>query len=150
MQRIDPTVKKETLYVFYGLAFFTAILQLVLLLLGYFGVGGFRYTYVTVLSSVYTDVIMLADFFIMGVQLQKYVKSTPPEESAKLQKKVQASASVRAVIKIALLGLGVWLCYKVLTNESVIDLFALLLPVFFPRVSISIRSALLRAKEQNK
>ena len=53
MPKTDPTVKKETLYVLSGVLFFTALLQLVLLLLASAKVPGISYTWVTPAASLF-------------------------------------------------------------------------------------------------
>lgn len=145
--KIDATVKKETTYILYGVLFFTAVLQLIFLLLDGFSLFGFRYTWVTPVASLWTDAVMLLDFFLLGMKLQTLIRTASPDDPA-LQMKVRASASSRFFLKLALLGVGIWLVYWKLTDHSVPDLAALLLPVFFPRLTIGIRTALLRAHEK--
>lgn len=146
MPKTDPTVKKETLYVLSGVLFFTALLQLVLLLLASAKVPGISYTWVTPAASLWTDAIMVLDFYLLGRKLQALVDAGDPDDSA-LQMKMKASASSRFFVKLLLLGVGIWLVYWVFTDHSLSDLAALLLPVFFPRLTLLIRTAILRKRE---
>ena len=143
MSKTDSTVKKETLYLLSGVLFFTALLQLVLLLLGSAGLLGVRYTWVTPAASIWTDVIMVLDFYLMGRKLQKIVESG---DSANATMQMKASSSGRFFLKLILLGLGIWLVYWVFTAHSLSDLVALLLPVFFPRLTLLIRSLVLKKR----
>lgn len=145
MKKLDGTVKKELRYMLSGLLFFSALLQCVLAILAVFHAFGYRYGLPSLLGCLYTDCIMFADFFLLCLTLQKLVNA---EDPARAKLKMRSSSSLRSITKILLVGGGAYLVYYQFTAKSVPDLLSLLLPVLFPRVTIAVRSLIL--KKQGK
>ena len=145
LKKLNGTVKKELRYILSGVLFFSAVMELVLLLFSALGLFGYRYGIFSLLSCLYTDLVMVADFFLLCLTLQKIVNMEDPNR-AKL--KLRSSSSVRSLAKVALIGAGAYFVFYKFTDRSLPDLLALLLPVFFPRITIAFRSLVL--KKQGK
>lgn len=143
MKKLDGAVKTELRYMISGVLFFSAVMELVLLLLSALGIFGYHYGVWSLLGCLFTDFVMLADFFLLCLTLQKLI-NTEDQNRAKL--KMRLSSSLRSLAKILLVGGGAALVYYVLTEKSAPDLVALLLPVFFPRLAILFRTLLLKKR----
>ena len=142
---MSDTVKKELRYIVSGVLFFTAVTQLVLLLFSSFRL--FDYSYgplpIALFGCLYTDLVMVVDFFLLCRTLEKIVDLEDPNR-AKL--KLRASSTARSFAKVALVGAGAYFVFYQFTDHSVPDLVALLLPVFFPRITIAFRTLILKKR----
>ena len=143
LNQLDSTVKKELLYIVSGVLFFSAVMELVLLLFSSLGLFGYHYGVMSLLGCLYTDFVMIADFFLLCLTLQKVVAM---EDKNRAKLKMRSSSSLRSLAKVALIGAGAYFVFYKLTNRSAPDLVALLLPVFFPRITIAFRTLLLKKR----
>ena len=121
--KIDATVKKETLYVCVGTAVFSALMIGVFLLIEKWNIG-------VLYSNLLIGGAMLLNFFALGLTVQKAVSYDDADRAKRLMK---LSQSVRFIALIAVLSVGV------LLRDKVFDLWALLPPLFFNRMTIMIR-----------
>ncbi len=117
MIKADKTVINETKYIAYSLVLMSVIMQSVFLILG-------RWNYTVLLGNLLTDAVMLANFFLMGLGIQKALQKG--EENVKNIMKV--SHSLRTLMIFAVVVIGV--AFPVFNTVSVI------IPVFFPRIAI--------------
>ena len=126
--KIDKTVRKETCYIAAGTIVLGALMQAVYLLIGRWDLpilfGGLLGMFAAVLN-----------FFLMGLTVQAAVLMEP--EDAK--KRIRVSQSGRNMLLLVFAVLGAALpCF---------DLLSVLIPLFFPRVVIVIRSFTLKKEE---
>ncbi len=128
--KADKTVKKETGILLCGTLAMSAVMCLVFLL-----VGKFNYTVVT--GALLGGLASVANFFLMGLGVQKAVQEEP--DAAK--RKIQFSYTARSFALLVVLGLGVYLPY--------FHWLAVLLAALFPRITILFRSIALKKQEDN-
>ena len=126
--KADKTVKKETGILLAGTLILSAVMTLIFVL-----VGKFNYTVVT--GALLGGLASVLNFFLMGIVIQNVVHDDP--ETAK--KKIQLSYTVRSFALLVILGLGVYLPY--------FHWLSVLLSALFPRVTILLRSIVLKKQE---
>jgi hypothetical protein len=125
--KIDRNVLRETRFVALGTLFFSALEQLVFLA---FGAYGLAVLFGTLLSAA----LGILNFFLLGLTVQKVLTLGGDEAQAKGLMKL--SRSVRTFGMLAVLAVGVLLdCFSTV---------AVLVTVFFPRVTIFIRQLMIR------
>ncbi len=117
---IDPTVRKESLYIALWCAALCAALVIVWSVLSGFEVPA-------VLGAVWGTAVAAGNFFLMARNVQRCTQL--PEEA--IRKKVRSSQFLRmigmlalTVVAVKLLSLNLWTC---------------IIPLFFPRIAIAFR-----------
>ncbi len=119
-ENIDPTVKKESLYI----ASVTGILSL-LLQAGF--MMAMRWDYTVLLGNILGAVTATGNFFLMGVTVQKAV-TKEKKPAADLMK---FSQTMRLLMQLVVVVLGfVVPCFNP---------YAVIIPLFFPRIGIMAR-----------
>ncbi|MBQ9901760.1 MAG: ATP synthase subunit I [Clostridia bacterium] len=127
-RKIDPTVKKESLYI----ATVTGILSL-LLQAGFLIARHWDCT--VLLGNLLGGITAAGNFFLMGMTVQKAVQKEK-KPAADLMK---FSQTVRLLLQLAVAVLGFALpCFNG---------YATILPLFFPRIAIMIRPFLDKNKQ---
>lgn len=128
MNKIDATVKKETVYI----CAFTLILSM--LMQSFFLIIS-KWNYTVLLGNLLGLVAAVGNFLLMGLTVQKAVLK--PEDDAK--KLIKASQQLRlfGMLIIALIG------YLV----PVFNIFAVVIPYIFPRIAIALRSVIIKDKD---
>lgn len=121
--KINSTVKKETAFVLGFTFVLCAILQSVYLICGFFSPRALAATAVAWLLSG-------ANFLLMGLTVQKALEDT--EENAK--KRMKASQSMRSLMMLVVLVVSI-----LLLGSELPIILALLIPLLFPRVALSLR-----------
>ena len=121
MQKIDKIVLKETKYIAAWVLIFSAVLQAVFLVIG-------QWDYTVLLGNLLSGSASVLNFLAMGIAVQKAVQKD--EKEAK--QAMKASNMVRMFCMFIVLLIGVLLprCFHLL---------ALIIPLIFPRIAISIR-----------
>ena len=120
MKKIDATVKKETLYIAAFTLIFSAVMELVFLLLGY-------WSYKVALGNLLGFTAAVLNFFLMGYTVQQAVLLD--EEGAR--KKIRLSQSLRMLMLVGFAAVGcIFKCFNPI---------AVLLPLLFPRIAILFR-----------
>ena len=118
--KIEKAVKKETLYVLVMEIIFSIIMELVFLFIG-------RWNFTVLWGNILGGSIAVLNFFLMALTIQKNVGREPG--------KVKTSATLSLlgryamILAAGILG-GVLNCFNV---------FAVLIPIVFPRVSMALR-----------
>lgn len=118
--KIDATVLKETRYIAAWVLIFSALMQAVFLLLG-------KWNYTVLLGNLLADVVLIGNFFLMGLTVQRALEKE--EKDAKATMKV--SQLYRLLLLAVVLAVGVAL--------PVFDMWAVVIPVIFPRLAIAFR-----------
>lgn len=127
MKRIDPTIKKETLYIAGWSLIFSMIMQAVFLLIH-------RWDYTVLLGNLLSYSVMTLNFFLMCLTIIKMVELQKQGQDAKQYMKV--SKIYRFMMIIVVLVLGALLdCF---------NLWATIIPVIFPRIAIALRPLFMR------
>ena len=120
MKKIDATVRKETLYIAAFTLIFSAVMELVFLLLGY-------WSYKVALGNLLGFTAAVLNFFLMGYTVQQAVLLD--EEGAR--KKIRLSQSLRMLMLVGFAAVGcIFKCFNPI---------AVLLPLLFPRIAILFR-----------
>lgn len=127
--RIDPAVKKETLYILGTSIILSVVMELVFWLTGHMD-------YTVPLGNLLGVGISVLNFFLMGLTIQKSIGLDEKAASDKLK----LSQMLRMLMVVALASVGVGLpCFHAL---------AVVIPLFFPRIAIAFRPLLDRNMKQ--
>ena len=129
LDRMDPTVKKETGYIAVCVAVLTVLMEAVFLVLGYWDItvlwGGLLGAFIAILN-----------FLLMGLTVQKAVG----QEERDAKNLMRGSQSLRMLMQLALCAIGAALpCFH---------LVAVLVPLLFPRLGVMLRSLTLKKEAQ--
>lgn len=127
--KIDPAVKKETLYIAVWVLIFSALMQAVFLLVGH-------WDYTVLCGNVLGGGVAVLNFFLMGLGVQKAV--TQDEKAARNTVRLSQTGRLMMLLGFAIVGLVVPVFHTV----------AVLVPLLFPRVAIALRPAIDRIRKK--
>ena len=128
--KIDKTVRLETVHIAVGELILSVLMQAVFLLVG-------KWSYTVLLGNILGAFGAIMNFFLMGLTIQHAVMLE--EKDAKAKMKVSQMLRTFFILIIALLG-AVLPCFQIL---------AVLIPLFFPRITIMLRNIPLKKKGQD-
>ena len=129
MQKIDPTVQKETKYIAMVVIVLSAAMEAVFLVLG-------KWDYTVLLGNALGALAAVANFLLMGVTIQ----NTLGMDAEAAAKRMQLSQRLRLLMLLVLAVLGVALkCFHTV---------AVLVTLFFPRIAIALRPLLDRKESK--
>lgn len=131
MSKIDPTVKKETLYIGSVTLILSIFMQGVFLVLR-------SWDYTVLLGNILGGGIAVLNFLLMGISVQKAVTENEKDAAGTMK----LSQSLRMLMLFAVAALGALM--------SVFNTAATLIPLFFPRTAIFIRSFLMKKGKEEK
>lgn len=114
--KIDVTVKKETAYVAIAEAILIAVMLAVYLIIS-------KFTLNVLFAALTSGAVAVLNFFVMGLTVQKAVTVDDDSDRRKL---IRASQLVRLLV----MGVVVIVC----AVFPKFDIFALFIPLFFPRL----------------
>lgn len=134
--KLDPAVKKETLIVSLGSLAMGVVFVLLFFVVSLFA-KAVVFDYTVILGTLFGALASVLNFFLMAITVQK---SLDAGEDAK--KKMQFSYSLRMLLLVVLLGVGVYLPY--------FHWVGVVCGAFFPRIVIFIRGILLRRKPESE
>ena len=120
MKKIDATILKETKYIAVWTFILSILLQAVFLIIG-------KWDFKVLWGNLLSGVFAVLNFFLMGITVQISIKKD--EKDAKTTMKF--SQTFRNLMLLAVAAVGILL--KVFNNWAVI------IPLFFPRIAISLR-----------
>lgn len=120
--KIEPAVKLETKHIAIGEVSMTLIMLIVFLCLG-------KFDYTVVLGSLLGGGYAVLNFFLMAMSVQRSVHKETPEQ-AKLV--VQNSYTKRLLVLVVVVIIGIKVPY--------FHWVAVVLPQFFPRITIFIKT----------
>ena len=121
MKKIDPTVKKETLFVALLTFVFSALLQSVFLVIG-------KWDYTVLLGNLLGACAAVANFLIMGL--------TVPAALGKEQKDAKNMMKLSQMLRMFMLFAVALIGYLV----PVFKLVAVVVPFIFPRIAVALRA----------
>lgn len=114
--KIDGTVKKETAYVAIAEAILIAVMLAVYLIIS-------KFTLNVLFAALTSGAVAVLNFFVMGLTVQKAVTVDDDSDRRRL---IRASQLVRLLV----MGVVVIVC----AVFPKFDIFALFIPLFFPRL----------------
>ena len=126
-------ILSETLFVLGGSLLLSAVMHAVYLIIG-------RWTLGVLWGSLVTVAATTANFYAMCRTLQNAVEAGLTQEQIKGRMKI--SQGLRLLVLALVIGGCAYL--STVTDPPVFDLWALLIPLFFGRVTLSVRSLWLR------
>ena len=128
--KIDAVIWRETRFVAVGTAFFSALMQLVYLLIGAWDLSVLLGTLLSAFAGV-------GNFLLLGIAVQKALATGDPD-SAKAQLKL--SQMLRMFGLLAVLAVGVLLdCFSTV---------AVIISIFVPRMTLIVRQAVLAKRNR--
>lgn len=134
MQKIDKTVKNESLYIFLFTLILSVFMQGVCLIVCALSKLSYSYTYIT--GNLVSALTAVLNFFLMGLTVQKAVGTD--EKTAKTRIKFSQTLRNAAMFLI----IAVCVLFKEYFN-----LVTLIVPLFFPRIVITFRPLLKKGDE---
>lgn len=121
MKKIDPTVRRETVYITVWVIIFSAVMEAVFLIGGWWNI--------TVLfGNLLGGFCAVLNFFLMGLTVQNALS----KEEKEAKDIVKLSQSLRMFMQLAFVAVGFLI-------PSVFNVIAVLIPLLFPRVAIMLR-----------
>ena len=120
MKRIDPTIKKETLYIASFVLIFSVMMQSVFLIIGKWDVE-------VLFGNILGAAAAVGNFFLMGLTVQASLEKE--EKEAKNIIKLSQSARLFLLFGVALAG------YLI----PVFNIIAVVIPFLFPRIAVMLR-----------
>lgn len=120
MKKIDATVLKETKYILLCQLIMSALLQSVFLCIG-------SWDYTVLLGNILSSAVSVINFLLMGITVQNALRKD--EKGAK--NAMKASQAYRTLMMLVVVVVGVVL--------PVFNVWAVIIPVFFPRIAIAVR-----------
>jgi hypothetical protein len=120
MKNIDSTVIKETKYIAAWVLILSLLLQSVFLIIG-------KWDYTVLLGNLLSGAVSVANFFLMGLTVQKALN----KEEKEAKNTLKVSQIYRNLLILAVLVVGVVLPY--------FSTWTVLIPIIFPRIAIACR-----------
>ena len=123
--KIDKVVWKEVSFIAIWMLIFSGIMEAVFLVIG-------KWDYTVLLGNLLSGIIGILNFLLLGMTVQKAVSSDDEKYAKNL---MRTSQSLRLLMMGVVIGLGAILdCFNI---------WATIIPVFFPRIAMVIRSIIL-------
>ena len=123
MKETDKTVIKETRYIGSWVLIFSALMQSVFLIIG-------KWDYSVLLGNLLSASVGVLNFFLLGLTVVKAVSSEDEKYRKNLMRMSQALRTFFMFIVAVLGALPMIPCFNI---------WATLIPIFFPRIAIMIR-----------
>lgn len=120
---VDKVVKKETINIAIGILICSVITQMIFLIIGNYNLG-------VLLGSIYGGVVVLLNFFLMGLTVQNVTKI---EDQSEAKKRIQLSYSIRQLVLFLLIGAGMYIA----VTFEIFHWFPILIAVLYPRITIA-------------
>lgn len=127
MSKIDPTVRKETLYICAWVLILSAVMQAVFLVLGKWGTD-------VLFGNLLSGVCACLNFLLMGISVQKALE----KDSDGAKAAMKFSQTMRMFMQFAFAAVGV-----IFFNP-----IASVVPLFFPRIAVSFRPLMDKRSEK--
>lgn len=118
--KLDPTVKKETVYITFWVVVFSVFTQAVFLIIG-------KWDYTVLLGNLLSGIAAISNFLLMGITVQKAVLKE--EKEAKSLIKLSQTLRSFFLLAVAVIGLTI----------PVFSIWTVLIPLLFPRIAIALR-----------
>ena len=123
MKRVSRVVLQETLYIGVWSLILSALMQAIFLIIGW--------EYQMLLGNILGAVAGVLNFFLLGITVQRATSSGDVKYAKNLMKTSQAGRMFMLVV-IGIIGAVI---------PSVFNIWATLIPLFFPRIALLVRPA---------
>ncbi len=123
MKKIDPTVRRESVYIAVWVIIFSAVMEAVFL------IGGW-WDYTVLFGNLLGGFCAVLNFFLMGLTVQNALD----KEEKEARDLVKLSQTLRMFMQLAFAVVGFLI-------PSVFNVIAVLVPLLFPRIAIMLRPA---------
>jgi hypothetical protein len=137
MKKINPIVWKETKYIALWVLIFSALMQAVFLILGYF-MPTYPWTLGVLWGNLLGGGAAVGNFFLMAVGVVRAMEKE--EKEAKQTLKLSSTMRFLGLFLIMLVGVLV----------PVFNTWATVIPLLFPRVAIALRPLILKEPTPQK
>ena len=121
--KIDSTVIRETQYIAAGVLILSALMESVFLIIG-------RWDITVLFGNLLGGFCAVLNFFLMGITVQKALT----KEEKEARDVIKLSQTLRMLMQLAFAAVGCLI-------PSVFNVFAVILPLLFPRIAIMLRPA---------
>lgn len=129
LKRIDPTIKRESIYIAICVLILSMLMQAVFLIIS-------AWDWTVLWGNLWGGFAAVLNFFLMGLTIQKALGKEPKDASGMMK----ASQSLRMVMLLAFAAVG--------ALAPCFNLIAVVIPLVFPRIGIFFRPMLdKKAKE---
>ena len=120
MKRIDETVIKETKYIAAWVILFSVLMQAIFLIIG-------KWDYTVLLGNLLSAAAVVLNFFMLGITVQNALG----KEEKEIKTAMKVSQIYRFLFLVIVVIIGVTLpCFHI---------WAVMIPIFFPRIAIAFR-----------
>ena len=120
MKKIDPAVIKESKYIAVWVVLLSVLMEAVFLIIG-------MWDYTVLLGNLLIGVTVILNFFLMGLSIQNALE----KEEKEAKNTLKLSRTYRMLMLFVVIVVGVVL--------PVFNMWAVVIPVLFPRVAIAFR-----------
>lgn len=120
MKKIDPTVKKETLFIATVSLILSMLVQSVFLIIG-------KWDFTVLLGNIYGCAVSVGNFFLLGLTVQ----ASLTKDADEAKKFIRASQSGRMLLMFVFAIIG----YVI----PIFNIIAVIIPYLFPRIAVSLR-----------
>ena len=120
MKKVDPTVKKETFYIFVWTVILSLLMQAVFLIIG-------KWDTAVLFGNLLGALAAVLNFFIMGISVQAALG----REEKDAKNVIKLSQSLRFIMLVAVGAIGYLVPFC--------NVIATVLPFLFPRIAIAFR-----------
>ena len=128
MKKVDATVQRETLYILSWVLVLSVLLQAVFLVLR-------QWDITVLLGNALSGAAAVLNFFFMGLTVQKALEKD--DKDAKTAMKLSQTYRMLFLVVVAAVG------------ATFLNLWAAVIPLFFPRVAIAFRPLFDRKSNEN-
>lgn len=130
MKKIDKTITKETIYIAAWVVILSLFMQAVFLIIDIVMPDKEIWSYTVILGNLLSAVCGVLNFFFLGLTVQRAMESDDDKYKRNL---MRLSKSLRMLFVFCVIVLGA------VFRETVFNLWATLIPLFFPRIAIALR-----------
>ncbi len=127
MKKINETVKKETLYIALSVFILSVFMQAVFLIIK-------KWDYTVLLGNALGYIGTVLNFFLMALTVQSAVE--------KEEKEAKNALKVSQALRLLMLFVILVICFAF----KCFNIIAVILPLFFTRIAIFLRSAIVKKK----
>lgn len=129
--KLDKVIKKEVTFIGIWVLIFSALMEAVFLATGF-------WDYTVLLGNLLSGIMSVVNFLLLCLTVQKAVNSGDEKYAKTLMK---SSQSLRLLMMGVVVGIGaIFDCF---------NLWATIIPVFFPRIALIIRGIVLKRQGGN-
>lgn len=138
MKKIDSVIWKETGFVALVSLILSVFMQSIFLIISYWVEGAWDYT--VILGNLIGYFFCVLNFFLMCLTIQKAL--------GKEQKDAANFIRLSQMLRMLMLFVVALIAYLIDIKLNCFNIIALVIPFFFPRIAVFIRSLVINAKQR--